>query len=74
MNEFVMVSCESGDWEGLYLNGKLVAEGHSVRLEDVLDAIADVFPNKYSYEEISDDFAEEHGWSDNLEGMKEGFV
>lgn len=29
----------AGDWEGLYIDGKLYAEGHSLRASDVLDAL-----------------------------------
>ena len=56
--QFVIVSPESGDWEALYMDGKLIAEGHSLRVIDVLDAIADVLLNEVSYDEISDERAE----------------
>ena len=59
INEIVMISPKSGDWESLYLNGKLIAEGHSLNARDIFDAIADVFPNTYRYKEISDERAEE---------------
>jgi hypothetical protein len=29
----------AGDWIGLYVDGKLKMEGHSLRLEDVLESI-----------------------------------
>ncbi len=68
MREFTMVRPECGDWEALYMDGKLIAEGHSLRAYDVLDAIANVFPNRYVYKEIPDERAEE-GFSDSLSDM-----
>lgn len=68
MKEFVLVCPECGDWEALYMDGKLIAEGHSLNVRSVLDAIADVLPNKFSYKEVSDDLAEE-GFSENLNDM-----
>lgn len=68
MNEFTRVCPECGDWEAWYINGKLIAEGHRVRAEDLLDAIADVFPNTVKYIEISDRKAE-MGFKENLEDM-----
>ena len=65
MREFTLVCPECGDWEALYMDGKLITEGHSLRAYDVLDAIANVFPNRYVYKEISGELAEE-GFSDNL--------
>lgn len=32
----VIVSAESGDWEGLYRNGILLTQGHSLRIWEVL--------------------------------------
>jgi len=59
MKDFVRVSPDSGDWEAWYMDGILIAEGHSVRVHDILDAIADIFPNHVSCEYISDEVAEE---------------
>lgn len=58
----------SGDWSALYLNGKLVAEGHNLPPDAVFDAISNVFPNKYHYNEISDEKAED-GFPQNLEDI-----
>ena len=68
INEFTKLSPESGDWEAWYLNGKLIAEGHSVRVEDILDALSDILLNTYKTIEISDEKAEE-GFEVNLEDM-----
>lgn len=48
------------------MDGKLIAEGHSVRVEDILDEISSVFPNTYKLIEISDEKADE-GFSESLE-------
>lgn len=48
------------------MDGKLIAEGHSVRIQDILDGISGVFPSTYKIIEISDEKAEE-GFSENLE-------
>lgn len=56
--KFTLVYPESGDWEALYINGKLVAEGHSLSVQDVLDCIDNILPNEYKYITISDETAE----------------
>ena len=38
-DKIVLVGGEDGDWEGLYVNGKLKAENHSLSAYDVLKAI-----------------------------------
>lgn len=66
--EFITMSPNCGDWEALYMNGKLIAEGHSLTADDVLDAIANVLPNKHQYMYISDEKAEE-GFTEDLKDM-----
>lgn len=56
--KFTIVHPESGDWEALYINGKLAAEGHSLSVQDVLDCIDNILPNEYKYMTISDETAE----------------
>ncbi len=68
VKDFVRVSPYGGDWEAWYLDGKLIAEGHSVRVSDILSAIADIFPNRVSYMEISDDAAE-YGFEKDLSDL-----
>ena len=55
---FIIATSEYGDWQGLYINGKLVAEGHEIRAIDVLDCIADILPNKVKYTDIPQEVAE----------------
>lgn len=56
--KFTLVSSESGDWEALYINDKLAAEGHNIRVGDVIDCINDILPNEYDEIEVSDEIAE----------------
>lgn len=35
----VLVSSFDGDWEGIYVDGKLKAEGHSLRADEILTAV-----------------------------------
>ena len=58
MTKFTFVTAECGDWQALYVDGKLAAEGHRVNARDVLDAIADIFPNKVEKYEVPDRIAE----------------
>lgn len=68
-HKFIKLYPECEDWEAWYMDGKLIAEGHSVRVEDILDAISNVFPNiiKESIE-ISDEKAE-IGFTESLKDM-----
>lgn len=34
-----IITCESGDWEGLYVDGVLYTEGHSIRLHEFVDLV-----------------------------------
>ena len=58
MTKFTFVTAECGDWQALYVDGKLAAEGHRVDARDVLDAIADIFPTSVERYEIADEVAE----------------
>lgn len=58
MTKFTFVTAECGDWQALYIDGKLAAEGHSVNARDVLDAISDILPNKIERYEVPDKVAE----------------
>ena len=37
-----LVTCDDGDWEGLFIDGKLITEGHSVPSTDVLDKLEEL--------------------------------
>lgn len=66
---FTIAISKEGDWEALYMDGKLIAEGHSLGAHHVLDALADVLPNKVEYMEITDEKAEE-GMPERLNDLK----
>lgn len=56
--KFTIISSECGDWEALYINGKLAVEGHSLSVRDVLNCIDNILPNEVESMEISDEVAE----------------
>ena len=58
MTRFTFVTAECGDWQALYVDGKLAAEGHSISARSVLDAISNILPNKVERYEIRDEVAE----------------
>ena len=66
--KFTLVRCKSGDWEALYINDKLAAEGHNIRVRDVIDSINGILPNEYNEIEISDEIAET-GMTNNLNDL-----
>ena len=73
MTDFTFVAAECGDWEALYIDGKLGAEGHYIRAWDVLDAIAGILPNKVVRYEIPDEVAED-GMPENLNDLADDFL
>ena len=68
--KFTLVSCESGDWETFYMNDKLAAEGHNIRVRDIIDSISGILPNEYNEIEIPDEVAET-GMPGKLSELKE---
>lgn len=44
MDKFIILSSYTGDWQGLYINNKLVTEGHNLRIEDIIKYL------EYGYE------------------------
>lgn len=58
MIELKIVTSESGDWEALYMNDLLIAEGHSLDAYHVLKALANTLPYKVDTMEVSDEIAE----------------
>lgn len=39
MKNITVVGCPDGDWEGLYVDGRLVFEGHSIQWRQMLEAL-----------------------------------
>lgn len=56
--KFTLVRPESGDWEALYINGKLTLEGHSLSAWQVLECIEAALVCEIESIEISDEVAE----------------
>jgi hypothetical protein len=54
---FTIVSSSSGDWDGLYHDGKLVTEGHSLSVREVLTLLGFRVEEK----EASEGWLEDHG-------------
>lgn len=50
-----LIRCESGDWQVLKLNGEIFAEGHSIRNEDWITLINELFGIDILEKEISDE-------------------
>ena len=71
VHNFVAVEPECGDWIALYMDGNLIAEGHSLGLVDVLDAINSTFPNTIDWKTVSDEYAESgfHRLLSDVEGV-----
>lgn len=55
MSKVLFVSAESGDWEGMYVDGELKCEGHSLQCTEILKALG----IKYERRELPDEVVEE---------------
>jgi hypothetical protein len=49
-----LISCESGEWQVLKLDGEMFAEGHSIRNEDWITLFSELFGVDIIEKEISD--------------------
>ena len=58
------ISCESGDWEGLYVDGVLFEQGHSITTNDFLELISKYrhFSGVINTYELTDQQMEELGF------------
>lgn len=56
--KFTLVRPECIDWEALYIDGKLAAEGHSLSADRVLERISKHMDCEIEYIGITDDVAE----------------
>ena len=54
MDEVTLIRLD--DWVGLYFNGRLLAEGHSLSEGEVLDAIAPELGLRVERREVTEDF------------------
>lgn len=57
----------TGDWEGLYINNRLMREGHSIQLEDFLSACNQDFylEAKEQFEYRTRDLGNEEGFDED---------
>ena len=59
------------DWEGIYINGKLAAEGHRISLHDVLDALKGNILTDFEFRTCNRDWLYDQGnLPDELENVK----
>ena len=56
--KFTLVRPESGDWEALYVDGKLVKEGHRLSAFQILKCVKKIFGCQFESARISDEDAE----------------
>lgn len=56
--DLAIVSPECGDWEALYINGKLIDENHRLRIEKVLNYLGQFLPISLVRINVSDEIAE----------------
>lgn len=56
--KFTLVRPESGDWEALYIDDKLVKEGHSLSAFQILKCIKKIFGCEFENIRVSDETAE----------------
>jgi hypothetical protein len=51
--DIVFVNDNSGDWVGIYINGKLVRENHSYEADDMLDILDIPYTTHWVYMETA---------------------
>lgn len=56
--KFTLVRPDSGDWEALYIDGKLTKESHSLSAFTVLKCVKKIFGCEFESVRISDEVAE----------------
>ena len=61
-----IVGTESGDWHVLYVDGKLACQNHSIKPRDICEALN----IKCEYAEVSDEWAEQNQFPEDLEDLK----
>ena len=57
MKDVEITIVDADDWSGLYVNGELRDEGHSLRVSDVLEILG----YKVTWKECDGDWMDEHG-------------
>ena len=64
MKNFVLIISESGDWEGLYLNGVLEEQGHDIWRYSVVEYFKDGYDSFRVYDADTN-------WVENYGGLPE---
>lgn len=64
----------SDDWQALYVDGRKVAENHTVTLRDALEALEGVHVGQAFRHEVSEEWAEHHGFPENFSEFPEGIL
>lgn len=65
MSKIVHISEECGDWEGIYVDGKLAAEGHSLDPQQTLDAV----DLKYEHHRVNFDALDIYSLPPDIEAL-----
>jgi hypothetical protein len=73
MIKFTLVTAECGDWEALYIDGQLAAEGHRVSAKDALKAINKIIPSVIERYDVPDEIAEME-MPENLNDLAEHLI
>jgi len=68
--EVVIVSSEEGDWQGLYIDGELKYEGHSIPIFILLKELG----IEENTREVGNDYLEEHEMPKTLEGFGDYYL
>ena len=59
--EIKLFHSESGDWEGLYIDGKLIAEDHNLDSQRLLRILEKYFGYKFENVWSKDEYLERYG-------------
>lgn len=67
----VHIVSNDDDWSGLYINGRLITEGHRISLHDALDALKGKTLEDYEFRTCDRRWLFDHGnLPDDLEHVK----
>ena len=54
-----------GDWEGIYFDGELQNQGHSLDIEVILEALKGRTITSVDFFDLDDEWMEDQGWLPN---------
>lgn len=61
LSKVSVITCEAGDWTGLYLDGKLFSQGHSIPHFEWLQLLRKLGVETYEFYESDGQFGENLG-------------